>query len=194
MSLSIIRFPHPTLRIKSHPIVRVDSNLKNVAAEMLELMYANEGVGLAANQVDIPLRMFVVNASGRKGEGEELVLINPELTRPKGNETAQEGCLSLPGLYGLVKRPKSIHLSAYDLSGNLIDRDVDGFFARVLMHENDHLDGVMFFDRMSPESIRDLEGGIDELITDHQSLQSSGSLPDDDALVTRAMKWLETYS
>ena len=194
MSLSIIRFPHPTLRYKSKPIRRVDSSLKDIAAEMFELMYANEGVGLAANQVDIPLRMFVVNETGRKGEGEEIVLINPELTRPKGSETSQEGCLSLPGLYGLVKRPKTIHINAYDLSGNLIDREVDGFLARVFMHENDHLDGVMFFDRMSNESVRDVEDGLDELVTDFRSHQSAGSIPSDEELIARLATWTEKYA
>jgi peptide deformylase len=194
MSLSIIRFPHPTLRYKSKPIRRVDSALKDTVAEMFELMYASEGVGLAANQVDIPLRMFVVNETGKKGEGEELVLLNPELTRPKGSETSQEGCLSLPGLYGLVKRPRSIHISAYDLSGNLIDREVDGFLARVLMHENDHLDGVMFFDRMSTESIRDIEEGIDELVTDFRSLQNVGSIPSDEELIARLVTWQDKYA
>ena len=78
-----------------------------------------------------------------------MILINPEIQRPKGNETAQEGCLSLPGVFGQVKRPKKIRISAYDITGNPIEAEVDGFLARVLQHENDHLDGLMFFDRMS---------------------------------------------
>ncbi len=194
MSLSIIRFPHPTLRFKSKPIRRVDRALKDIAAEMLDLMYESEGVGLAANQVDLPLRMFVVNPSGVRGEGEELVLINPELQSPKGSETSQEGCLSLPGMYGLVKRPRSIRLSAYDLSGNLIEREVDGFLARVLMHENDHLDGVLFFDRMSVEAIRDFDSAIDEFVTDFQSRQDTGAIPSDEELISRLSLWTDKYS
>ncbi len=117
MQLSIIEYPHPTLRIRSKPIRRVDQELRDIAAQMLDLMYEADGVGLAANQVDLPLRLFVANASGERGGGEELVLLNPELQMPKGSETGQEGCLSLPGLSGQVKRPTSIRLSAYDLTG-----------------------------------------------------------------------------
>jgi peptide deformylase len=134
MDLSIVHYPHPTLRVRSKPIRKVDQELRNIAAQMLDLMYEFNGVGLAANQVDLPLRLFVLNPSGERGEGEELVLLNPELQMPKGNESGQEGCLSMPELYGQVKRPKSIRLSAYDLQGNPIERVADGFLARVLQH------------------------------------------------------------
>lgn len=194
MELEIIRYPHPTLRYKSKPICRVDNELKEIAARMLELMYEAEGVGLAANQVDLPLRMFVANPSGQQGEGEELVVINPELQFPKGNETAQEGCLSLPGLYGNVKRPKTIRLSAYDLQGNPIEREVDGFLARVLQHENDHLNGVLFIDRLSEEAKRELQEPLAELETDFQSKQSAGSIESDEALAAGLLRWLEKYT
>lgn len=194
MDLEIIRYPHPTLRFKSKPIVRVDSELKEIAARMLDLMYAAEGVGLAANQVDLPIRMFVANASGQEGEGAELVVINPELQFPKGNETAQEGCLSLPGLYGNVKRPKSIRLSAYDLQGNPIECEVDGFLARVIQHENDHLDGVLFVDRMTEEAARDLQDPLDELVTDFRSRQSAGSIDSNDDLIRGLDRWLDKYT
>jgi peptide deformylase len=194
MELEIISYPHPTLRFKSKPICRVDSELKAMAARMLELMYEAEGVGLAANQVNLPLRMFVANPTGQQGEGEELVLINPELQFPKGNETAQEGCLSLPGLYGNVKRPKSIRVSAFDLQGNPIERDVDGFLARVLQHENDHLDGVLFIDRMSEESVRELQDSLDEMETDFGSKQAAGSIESGESLAQGLNHWLEKYA
>ncbi len=127
MDLSIIPYPHPTLRVRSKPIRRVDTQLRGFVDQMLDLMYQAEGVGLAANQVGLPIRLFVANPTGQRDEGEELVLVNPELQMPKGNETQSEGCLSLPGMYGQVKRPKSIRLSAYDLHGNPIERTVDGF-------------------------------------------------------------------
>lgn len=194
MALKIIPYPHPTLRHKSKPIRRVDSQLKEIAAEMLELMYEANGVGLAANQVDLPIRMFVANPTGKKGEGEELVVINPVLQRPKGSEAAEEGCLSLPGLYGSVVRPKEIQLSAYDLSGQPIERKVDGFLARVLMHEFDHLDGVLFFDRM-PENAREgLGGALEELELDFRSKQKSGSIPDDETLLGRLAEWEQRYT
>lgn len=182
MNLSIIHYPHPTLRHRSRPIVRVDKRLKEMAAQMLDLMYEFEGVGLAANQVDLPIRMFVANETGRRGEGEELVLINPEVQRPKGSESSQEGCLSVPGVYGQVKRPKTIRLRAYDLSGNEIDRELDGFLGRIVQHEIDHLDGVMFFDRMTDEGVRELQPLLDDFVTDFQSRRNTGSIPDEETL------------
>ena len=195
MELSIIHYPHPTLRFKSKPIKRVDAELRKIADQMIELMYEADGVGLAANQVDLPLRMFVCNPTGTKGEGEELILINPELQLPKGgNDVANEGCLSLPGLYGDVIRPKSIRLSAYDIRGNQIDHEIDGFLARVLQHENDHLNGILFFDRMSDEAVKDLEGQLDDLTTAFRSQQSTGSLGSDEELIKNLDVWLEKYA
>lgn len=193
MPLSIIPHPHPTLRVCSRPIRKVDAQLKRIVSEMLDLMYQAEGVGLAANQVNLPLRIFVANPSGNREDGEELVLINPEIQSPKGNETAQEGCLSLPGIYGNVKRPKTIKVSAYDLRGNSIEREVDGFLARVIQHENDHLNGVMFFDRMSDESKRDIDDRIDELETVFRSKQTSGGIPSDQDLLAELEQWYHTY-
>ncbi len=194
MPLSIVPYPHPALRLRSHSIARVDRELRNLVAEMLDLMYASEGVGLAANQVDIPLRIFVANPAGKRDEGEELVIINPEIQFPRGNETDREGCLSLPGIYGEVKRPKQILLSAYDLQGNPIERKLDGFIARVIQHENDHLNGTFFFDRMSEEQRRELDGALDELETDFRSRQAAGEIPGDDELVQRLATWESKYA
>lgn len=193
MQLSIIEYPHPTLRIRSKPIRRVDQELRDIAAQMLELMYEADGVGLAANQVDLPLRLFVANPSGER-DGEELVLLNPELQMPKGSETGQEGCLSLPGLSGQVKRPASVRLSAYDLKGNPVERVVDGFLARVLQHENDHLDGVLFFDRLSEEAKSELDDPLMEMESDFRAKQRSGTIPSDEELVARLAVWHEKYA
>jgi peptide deformylase len=194
MELSVVHYPHPTLRYKSQPIVRVDDELRAIADRMLELMYEHNGVGLAANQVDLPIRMFVMNASGKKGEGEEWVLINPEISKPKGTESAEEGCLSLPGLYGDVKRPDSIYLSAYDITGKAIETKLDGFVARVVQHEKDHLDGVMFFDRMPEESRRELDYQLEEMDTDFRSKQSTGAIEPDEELIARLKHWTDKYA
>jgi peptide deformylase len=194
MQLSIIHYPHPTLRFCSKPIRRVDQQLREIAAGMLELMYEAEGVGLAANQVDLPLRLFVANPAGERGEGEELILINPELQLPRGSETSQEGCLSLPELYGQVKRPREVRLSAFDLKGNPIERTVDGFLARVLQHEYDHLDGVLFFDRMSEDAKSELDDQLDEMETDFRSRQSTGSIPADAELLSQLDAWQQKYA
>jgi peptide deformylase len=161
---------------------------------MLDLMYEHEGVGLAANQVDLPIRMFVVNASGARGDGEEMVLINPELQLPKGSDSMSEGCLSLPGIRGEVRRPKSIRLSAYDLAGNAIERNIDDFLARILLHENDHLDGVMFFDRMSDDDRAEIEDQIDELVREFRAKQASGTIEPDEQLIANLSQWTEKYA
>jgi len=194
MSLEIIPYPHPTLRYRSKPIKRVDRTLRALADEMLELMYEAQGVGLAANQVNLPLRMFVVNPTGIRGEGEEMVLLNPEIQRPKGNEVDREGCLSLPQIYGPVKRPKQIRLSAYDIRGNAIEQTVDGFLSRVLQHEYDHLNGVLFFDRMSDEAARELADDLDVLETDFRSRQEAGTIPGDPELIAQLAEWETRYA
>ncbi|TWT94870.1 Peptide deformylase [Neorhodopirellula pilleata] len=194
MALSIIHYPHPTLRHRSKPIVRVDQRLKDLAQEMLDLMYENEGVGLAANQVDLPIRMFVANETGRRGEGQEWVVINPVIDRPKGSEASQEGCLSVPGIYAQVKRPKTIRLQGYDLQGNEINMELSGFLSRVMQHEVDHLDGVMFFDRMSEEARRDLEDQLYEFQTTFDSMRRTGNIPNDDTIAKQIAQWERIYT
>jgi len=184
MPLRIIRYPHPTLRHRSKPVRRVDKALRGMVAEMFDLMYEHEGVGLAANQVDLPIRLFVVNPAGTREDGEELVIINPEIQRPRGNESAQEGCLSLPGLFGQVKRPKTIRLSAFDLKGNAIEREIDGFLARVIQHEN----------RMTEEAKRDVDEAIGEMTLDFRSQQETGSIPNDETLIARLAEWEQRYA
>lgn len=193
MSLSIVHYPHPVLRYTSKTIRRVDRELKSLIAEMFELMYEHRGIGLAANQVDLPLRIFVANPAGVRGEGEELVCINPELNLPKGSESDREGCLSLPGIQGDVQRPARIRLSAYDLSGNPIDRHLDGLLARVAQHEIDHLNGMFFFDRMTEDSREELTTGLEELESEFRAKQAGGSIPADDVLLARLAEWEARY-
>ena len=97
--LQIVQYPHSTLRHESKPIRRVNKELKKLVDEMFDLMYEASGVGLAANQVNLPLQLFIMNPAGERGDGEEHVFINPVVSKPKGSEEKQEGCLSLPELY-----------------------------------------------------------------------------------------------
>jgi peptide deformylase len=154
------------LRHKSRPVKRVDAELRAIVGKMFELMYEANGVGLAANQVALPLRLFVANLEAEAGQGEELVFLNPVLRLPKGAVEAEEGCLSLPGLYGPVMRAKQIRVHAYNLQGEEIQADVKGMLARVVQHETDHLDGVLFVDRLS-------EAGQSELAPDLLDLEKS---------------------
>ncbi len=186
MSLEVIHYPHPTLRHVSKPLTKVDRQLKEWAAEMIELMYDHEGIGLAANQVDLPYRMFVINPTGDPDQVEhEQVFINPVLSKGKGQEVMKEGCLSLPDVRGPMIRHTSIRVQAYDLSGNEIDAVVDGMLGRVIQHETDHLDGILFTDKMSPTERAEIDGLLYELEVDFQSRQETGDAPSDEAIAAR---------
>lgn len=192
-SLAIIPFPHPGLRYVAKPIRRVDAGLKQIAARMLELMYEHRGVGLAATQVNLPIRMFVMNTAGERGEGTEQVLINPVLSRPRSNDEAEEGCLSLPSIYGNVVRAKTVHLNAYDLNGGEIRMDLSGFEARVVQHEIDHLDGMLFLDRLKEGAIMDMADPLEALSIDFKSRQRLGEVPADAELIQRLAEWESRY-
>ena len=97
--MEIVTYPHPTLRHESKPVKRVDAELREIVQEMFHLMYEARGVGLAANQVDLPLRLFVLNLESDPDKSEEFVFINPVISKPKGSEEKEEGCLSLPELW-----------------------------------------------------------------------------------------------
>lgn len=191
--LKVITFPHPGLRYMAKPVKRVDALLKQVAVRLIELMYAHRGVGLAATQVNIPLRMFAWDPTGDPESGRATVFLNPTISRPRGNEEAEEGCLSLPGINANVVRSKTIRMSAYDFTGKEIDQDYSGFEARVLQHETDHLDGIMFVDRLTPAQLRDVEGGLQLLQTEYESRQRFKQIPSDDAVLTELKVWEARY-
>jgi len=187
--LEIVTYPHPTLRRVSKPLRRVDAELRKNIREMFDLMYAAKGIGLAANQVDLPLRLFIVNLTAKPDEGEELVFINPVISLPRGGgEEAEEGCLSLPGLYGNVTRPKQVRVNAYSLSGNEIVADATGLFARCVQHELDHLDGVLFPDRMSASARADIQEDLGIFETEFNSKRATKSIPAEEEI---AKRWAE---
>ena len=191
--MQIITYPHPTLRHKSLPVKRVDAELRQMVAEMFELMYASRGIGLAANQVDLPLRLFIMNLEGEKGKGEEFVFINPVVSHPKGSEAKEEGCLSLPELYAEVVRPKRVRIQAYGIDGREIQADVDGMFARCAQHEVDHLDGVLFIDRVNPTMIPELQPALETFEMDFRSRRSTGGIPTDAELAAGRAEWEKKY-
>ena len=191
--MEIVHYPHPTLRYKSKPIQRVDAELRKIIREMFELMYKAQGIGLAANQVGLPLRMFVINTEADPEKGEELVFINPEIERPKGNSEQEEGCLSLPAVYGNVIRPAQIHIVAYTPEGHMIDDVVDGMLARVIQHENDHIDGIMFPDRMKETTRETIDHLIHEFELDFKARQSAGEIPSDEEIAKERAQWEQRY-
>ena len=191
MPLEIITYPHPTLRHVSQSVQRVDGELKQLIREMFALMYGANGVGLAANQVDLPFRLFVVNLAANPDEGEELVFINPIISRPRGNEEREEGCLSIPGVYAPVVRPNKVHFNAYTLDGEEIDEDVDGMLARVIQHETDHLDGVLFVDRLSPSAKLETEAELEEFEEEFHLMRAR--YPTDQEIAQRLKKLESKY-
>lgn len=192
-SLQLITYPHPTLRHRSKPIVRVDARLKELVGEMFEIMYESRGVGLAANQVNLPIRLFIANPSGDKEEGPELVFINPEINRAKGAVEAEEGCLSLPGINADVKRNKSLCVNAYDLNGNEINVEVSGFLGRIVQHEIDHLDGVLFIDRLTEELRSPISEQLQAFETMFETRQKSGDVAPNEALLAQLVEWEQKY-
>ena len=191
--MHIVHYPHPTLRHKSKPIKRVDADLRGIVQKMFELMYEAKGVGLAANQVDLPIRLFIVNLEAKSGEGEELVFINPVISLPKGVEEAEEGCLSLPGLYGDVTRPKQIKVQAYNLAGQQYEAVLDGLFARVVQHELDHLNGVLFTDRMNETGRLGARAALDEFEEMFAGSRERGEILSDAEIAARLAEVEERY-
>lgn len=183
--LRIVLYPHPVLRHKSKPLRRVDAELKNTVREMFDLMYVQKGVGLAANQVDLPYRFFIINPEGDPAKGEEYVFINPVITKRNGTEEAEEGCLSFPEIFAPVKRSAKISVSAYNLAGEEINYELTGLMARAVQHEYDHLDGVLFIDRLSPTALLSVKQAIGDLEQQFHGDRERGVIPDDHQIASR---------
>jgi peptide deformylase len=145
-NLQIIHYPDPRLKKPSQPVEKSDASLSELAARMLQLMRDARGVGLAAPQVGMNVRMFVMNHSGDPKD--DRVFINPQLSEAEGSEEGEEGCLSLPGINAQIVRDKTLRIRAKDLAGNDIDETASGYLARVWQHEFDHLNGTLITDRM----------------------------------------------
>ena len=193
-ALEIIHYPHPTLRHKSKPVARVDEPLRAVIKQMFPLMYEAKGIGLAANQIDLPLRIFVLNLASDPKEGEELVFINPVINKPKGMDEKEEGCLSMPGVNGEVKRPETVEVEAYNLQGQLFRATIDGLLARAVQHELDHLDGVLFTDKMSETGKLAIRPELYELEVAFDSKRETGEIPDDEQIARRIQQIEADYA
>jgi len=151
MILPIRHYPDPVLRAPVAPVGEITPEVRQLAADMAETMKAADGVGLAAPQVGVGLRLVVVNFALVKDKTDARVLVNPKLDHPsKSTRADREGCLSFPGIYGDVRRSVALDLRATDLDGQPVVLHAEDYLARVLQHEIDHLDNVLFIDRMGP--------------------------------------------
>lgn len=181
--MEIVRYPHPALRWKSKPITEINADLRRIVGEMFELMYQANGIGLAANQVALPYRLFVLNLTADPEEKEEeFVFINPEIMRRKGSAEGEEGCLSFPQLYGPVRRADEIIVQAFDLEGEGFELNVDELAAKAIQHELDHLDGVLFIDRMTESARREVDPVVADFEAQFRRQQSAGLVPPDEEL------------
>jgi peptide deformylase len=138
----------PVLRKQCQVIKNIDEELVTLSEDMIETTLAAPGVGLAANQIGIPWRLFVVNMGVETDKYNLITLINPEITAMEGSELGEEGCLSIPDMIAEVNRATQIEVKAIDLNGNDVRFEAKGYLARALQHEMDHLNGVLFWDSL----------------------------------------------
>lgn len=169
----MIRYPDPRLRRKAQPVTEVTPELIKRAEGLFPLMYQEDGIGLAAPQVGWNVRIFVVNLSGEPQD--ELIILNPEIVEESGGSwKAEEGCLSVPKIYGKVIRNKKIRMIGLDLEGEEIEVEAEGMVARCLLHEYDHLDGILFIDRLSAVKKQSIKRKLRALEEDYAEEQGEG--------------------
>ncbi len=149
MILPVLQYPDPRLSRVSEPVTEVTPELRELVGDMIETMYARDGIGLAAPQIGKPIRLVVVDVSGPDRREELMVLINPVLTRSGAEVESEEGCLSVPDFRSPVARAAEVLVEARDLDGNPISLKAESMLAVCLQHECDHLDGKLFIDRIS---------------------------------------------
>jgi peptide deformylase len=159
--LPIRMVPDPILKQKSKRVKAIDGSIKKLIGDMIETLHAVPGrAGLAAPQVGIPLRVIVIGIA----EEEDIVLVNPEIVRKTGERMLTEGCLSIPGYFGVVKRAESVRAKGRDASGKQIKIKADELLAQALEHEIDHLNGVLYIDHLeSPDELYKVEPEVAQL-------------------------------
>jgi peptide deformylase len=147
-TLEILSFPDPRLRIKAKPVENFDAALLRLVSDMKETMYTENGIGLAATQVNVHTQLLVLDVSNTRDQLR--VYINPQLMQQDGTETCEEGCLSVPGIFAEISRAKRIRVKAQNPDGTYFEETLEGLHAVCLQHEMDHLEGILFVDYLSP--------------------------------------------
>jgi peptide deformylase len=145
--LTILRYPDPRLEKVAKPVEQVDDSIRQLVRDMAETMYAAPGIGLAATQVDVHKRVIVLDVSDTRDQ--LVVLINPEILAHEGEQECEEGCLSVPGVYDVVKRAEKVKVRALDREGRPYELAADGLLAVCIQHEMDHLEGKVFVEYLS---------------------------------------------
>lgn len=182
--LQIVKYPHPALRYEAKPISRIDDALRQSVRAMFDLMYEASGIGLAATQVALPFRFFVLNLTADPNQpDEERVFINPEIVKRHSRIEGEEGCLSFPGIYANVARARKIRVRAFDLTGNEFTLDAEDLLSRAIQHELDHLNGRLFIDHLSPADLVKVALPIRELESRFRQEQADGRIAEDASLL-----------
>ena len=148
MTLHIIKYPNPILKKRAVPVEKISKEVFELADKMIETMLKNDGIGLAANQVGFLLRLFIIKTALGEGESKLMPVINPEVLNQSGSVIEEEGCLSFPELYLHVARPEEVRIHGKNLYNESIVFEATGFLARAAMHEIDHLNGILFIERI----------------------------------------------
>ena len=164
MIMTILKYGAPSLREASQPVEKFDEGLEKLTADMFETMYAAPGVGLAAPQVGVNIRLIAIDISGGKEPDNRIILCNPRVIASEGAQEGEEGCLSVPDFYESLARPMKVAVEAQNVKGESFRIEGEGLLARAICHEIDHLDGVMFVDRLSPLKRAIVRGKIKKLI------------------------------
>jgi peptide deformylase len=177
--MKIVSYPHPALRVKARAVTAIDADVQKTAAEMLELMYKHEGLGLAAPQVTLDFQMIVMNFAGDPARPElECVAINPVIMEKRGGViNDREGCLSFPGLYQNVRRYKTVVVEYYNLKAERCQAVANDLAARVWQHEIDHLQGTLFIDVMGSLGLHRSQKDLEKFIADFEKAKKKGDLP-----------------
>lgn len=147
--LPIVKYPDPRLKTRAEPVQTVTDDIRRLVDDMAETMYAAPGVGLAANQVGVLLRVFVIDISSDEEPSELRVFINPEIVDATGTQVWEEGCLSFPGVTEEIRRSERVRVRALDRNGEPFELEADGLLAVAIQHETDHLNGVVMLDKLS---------------------------------------------
>ena len=172
LAFRLTLYPEPVLRKVAAEVTEFDDGLRATVRAMFDLMYASNGVGLAAPQVGLQRRILVLNATGKPED--ELALVNATIVERIGEPTLyEEGCLSFPGIYAEVKRPERCRVKARAPDGAPIEREFDGFVSRIIQHEYDHLEGVLLVDRMSAADKQRHKAALQELVDRYRSRAAS---------------------
>jgi len=188
--MKIVQYPHPALRHETRPLTSIDNEVRKHAAEMLELMYASHGVGLATNQVVLPYQMFVMNQTAEPQQREhERVFINPVVVERKGSIEGEEGCLSFPKLFQKVRRAKMVRVQAFNLQGEPVDEVFEDMPSRVCQHEIDHLHGDLFIDKMGAIAKLASRSMLKDLEREFRKAQQRGEIPSDEELEKLLESW-----